>query len=42
VTIVKSTDSARVTVSYPRTALVPLPMVVLPDVLTAAAEMKIE
>jgi Flp pilus assembly protein TadG len=42
VTIVKSSDSARVTVSYPRTQLVPLPMVVLPDVITAAAEMKME
>lgn len=42
VTIVKSTDSARVTVSYPRTQLVPLPMIVLPDVITATAEMKME
>jgi Flp pilus assembly protein TadG len=42
VTIVKSTDSARVTVSYPRTQLVPLPMIVLPDVITATAEMKNE
>ena len=42
VTIVKSTDSARVTVSYPRTKLIPLPMIVLPDVITAAAEMKME
>ncbi len=42
VTIVKSTDSARVTVSYPRTALIPLPMFVLPDAITAAAEMKME
>jgi Flp pilus assembly protein TadG len=42
VTIVKTSDSARVTVSYPRTELVPLPMIVLPDVITAAAEMKME
>jgi Flp pilus assembly protein TadG len=42
VTIVKLSDSARVTVSYPRTELVPLPMIVLPDVITAAAEMKME
>jgi Flp pilus assembly protein TadG len=42
VTIVKSSDSARVTVSYPRTELVPLPMFVLPDVITSAAEMKME
>jgi Flp pilus assembly protein TadG len=42
VTIVKTTDSARVTVSYPRTQLVPLPMVVLPDVITSTAEMKLE
>jgi Flp pilus assembly protein TadG len=42
VTIVKSTDSARVTVSYPRTQLVPLPMVVLPAVIAATAEMKME
>ena len=41
-TIVKTTDSTRVTVTYPRTQLVPLPMVVLPDVLTATAEMKME
>lgn len=42
VTIVRLSDSARVTVSYPRTQLVPLPMIVLPDVITAAAEMKME
>jgi Flp pilus assembly protein TadG len=42
VTIVKTTDSARVTVSYPRTQLVPVPMVVLPDVITSTAEMKME
>jgi Flp pilus assembly protein TadG len=42
VTILKLTDSARVTVSYPRTKLVPLPMIVLPDVITATAEMKME
>jgi Flp pilus assembly protein TadG len=42
VAIVKSTDSARVTVSYPRTELVPLPTIVLPNVITATAEMKME
>jgi Flp pilus assembly protein TadG len=42
VTIVHLTDSARVTVSYPRTELVPLPMIVLPAVITASAEMKME
>jgi hypothetical protein len=42
VVIVKLTDSARVTVSYPRTELVPLPEIVVPNVITATAEMKME
>lgn len=36
------TDAVRVTVSYPRTSLVPVPGAVLPATITSRAEMRLE